>query len=346
MPYQLSFPEITEFESDLIMEKRARVALATADGLKDRADDRPVSTYLKNPAVRVIEWVKNASHEWIRRERVTHEFPSRPTELVEFDDLRQVNRDLLPVEAFVDQGTQQPKEPRFPSDRSLQNECIIGENGQLLAFHLKVDEYVPLHHQLDWIKENFGSEPGRYREAFIALDFDFKTVVKLISTQLTLGDLEFFASEIPTNKLKSERQKQDEAAVLDFRSFDVSEYSRDSAFPDKFASVLESIEHEFEPEEEEPSASCFGLHPLHYEEDGCSHEFLNFLRFASIKEIKGIMKGFFPQKNEWGTVCKPRFWYLTASQKAQAWQYINARRTRLGIFSSKINFTKAKGESS
>ena len=344
MNKQLRFEDIVEFEELTVMEKVAKVALATAAGLAGREDDRPMVSYIKNGAVRILEWVKNADRSWVKRERVTHDYPGRPTEFVEFQDYRQINRDLLPVQAFVDQGTQQPGEPRFPSERSLQNECIVGEGGQLLAFHLIVDEPVPLHHQLEWIRERFGSEPERYREAFIALDFDYRTVVKLVSTHIDIEYLEALVDEIPTNKLKSERRKQDEADAPEF--IDISEYSLGNAFPDELVRAIKGIEHELELEEDEPSASCFGLHPLHYEEDGCSHEFLTFLRFATIKEIKGIMKGFFPQKNEYGTLCRARFWYLTPSQKAQAWQYINARRASLNILSHKINFTSKERSSS
>jgi hypothetical protein len=268
-----------------------------------------------------------------------------PTEVVEFDDLRQdINRELLPVDAFVLQGTTQPREPKFPSDKSLQGECVVAGDGKLLAFHLKGGASGTLESRTDWLRgllDCSEKEAVRWDQAFADMNMNRTAIINFSKEDhLGIDDLECLISSLP--EFESMKNLQDKAT--EYTSWvcnggiEVSEYTKDNALQGELRKVFgeASDGFEFEPEEPGFETSCYGMHPLHYEEDGCSHAFLTFLRFASATEIRGIMKGFFPQKNQYGTKVRARFWYLTSSQRAQAWQYINDRRTRLGIMSQRF----------
>jgi len=373
MPYQLRLPEIAEFETDLINEKISQVNLITARELSDRPDDENLIQYVKNKVVRLIEWVINSDLKWERRERLERQtFNSKqgkwvrtslPTELVEFKDLRQVNRDILPVDAFVDQGTSQPKEPKFPSDKAILGECVKGRDGKLLAFDLKVKEPEPEYLDISWLMDHFDIEHHtaiRYAETFRAYQLN-RTSARVLITKLDKSDdptalmaeLGHIETKLPELMPKDEQNRladlpQDPIDQL-AEEYGLSEYSVGNSFPQDFIEKRRLIHHASEEKLEYNGfeTSCFGMHPLHYEEDGCSHEFLTFLRFASIKEIKAVMRGFFPQKNQYGVKVRARFWYLTPSQRSQAWEYINTRRTKLGIYSpkTKLSKTQTKGGS-
>jgi len=316
-----------------IYEKMMKVSAETARGLDERPADQKMVTYVKNKSERIIEFVKNIEFEWIMRERVVKQDPKGPTEVVEFIDLNQRNEDILPVEAFVDQGTSTHKDPRFPSDRMFR-ECVVGRDGKLLAFFSRNKEPIAFWKRTEWLKEKFEcstKDAIRYREVFKRMQYDKNMIFKIIEEEIKIDYLESLADqlpEIPYNIVPEEIEPQE-----------YSEYSLAAAFPGESIKLKQFIKR-YKEEEKEPEGIAFGLHPLHYEEDGCSHEFLTFLRFASIKEIKGIMKGFFKTKNEWGYPQRERFWYLTSSQKSQAWRYINDRRMELGIYEKSIRFSK------
>jgi hypothetical protein len=326
-------------EEEWIYEKMARVNLETAKNLEDRPDDFPIIEYIKNGPVRIIEWVKNINRQWIMRQRVIHQkwIPkigwvddNGPTELMQFRDFRQFNRELLPVDAFVDQGTSQPREPKFPSDKAIQRECAVSKDGKLLAFHLKAKDPVPFWKDPAWISKKLGcdhAEAIKFLETFKHLDFDRKTTLEVVRQieegSMTLWELELLVSEMPI-VTKGPLTK----------GYDVNVYKEPIEEVDYWTEIEE------EEEEEEPGAEVFGVHALHYEEDGCPHDFLTFLRFASIPEIKGVMKGLFPSVNEWGTKVRAKFWYLTQSQRSQVWQYVNKRREELGIYEVSVDFTK------
>jgi len=365
MPYQLRFDQLEEFEHAIIQEKIARVNIATNKGLAERPPDENMVGYVKNKAVRLIEWVLDSNLNWFKRERLERQTWSteagkwvrtiRPTELVEFKDMRQVNRDILPVDAFVDQGTSQPKDPRFPSDKAVLGECVQARDGKLLAFSLKTKELEPTHLQVDWLMEHFDIDSctaTRYAETFRSFSLN-RTSARILIAKLDRSDnpeaiiaeLGHLETELPEVMPKHEQNRladlpEDPLDQL-AEEYSLSEYSVGNAFPDDLIEKRRLIHHASEQKIEQDGfeTSCFGMHPLHYEEDGCSHEFLTFLRFASIKEIKAVMKGFFPQRDQSGRKLRPRFWYLTPSQRSQAWEYINTRRTKLGIYSPTIKLS-------
>ena len=342
-------------EKELIYEKMAKVNLETAKNLENRPDDFPIIEYIKNGPVRIIEWVKNINRKWIMRERVVHQkwIPrigwvddDGPTELMQFRDYRQFNRELLPIDAFVDQGTSHPKEARFPSDKAIQRECVVARDGKLLAFHIKGDERIVFWKDPVWIKKKLGckyDEAIKFLDAFKNLGFDRKTTLEVINQieeeEMTLWELEMLISELPI-VTKGPLTRGFDVNVHKELISETVETEGGFEFLENWVTPedIEDLENE---EEKEPGAEVFGVHALHYEEDGCQHDFLTFLRFASIPEVKGVMKGLFPSVNEWGTKVRAKFWYLTQSQRSQVWQYINQRRQELGIYEVSVDFTKA-----
>jgi len=370
MPYQLRFDELEEFEHAIIQEKIARVNIATNRGLADRPPDENMVSYVKNKAIRLIEWVLDCNMNWSQRERLERQTWNseagkwvrtvHPTELIEFKDLRQVNRDILPVEAFVDQGTSQPKDPKFPSDKQVLGECVQARDGKLLAFSLKIKEPEPTHLQVSWLMEHFDIDSctaTRYAETFRAYRLN-QTAARALIAQLdescdpdsVMSKLGHIETELPELMPKEEQLRLadlPEDPLDQIAEYGLSEYSIANAFPRDLIEKRRLIHHASEEKLENNGfeTSNFSMHPLHYEEDGCSHEFLTFLRFCSIKEIKAVMRGFFPQKDSNGRKLRPRFWYLTPSQRSQAWEYINSRRTKLGILSPKIKLSTQTGGS-
>jgi len=84
----------------------------------------------------------------------------------------------------------------------------------------------------------------------------------------------------------------------------------------------------------------FGAFPLHWESEGLTHEFINKIRQADTNKLREIQSGFFPSKSEYtGRTYQPKYRYLTASQKAQAWVYIKARKQEL-VQQGKANLSK------
>jgi hypothetical protein len=77
-------------------------------------------------------------------------------------------------------------------------------------------------------------------------------------------------------------------------------------------------------------ANPFGTFPLYYGNEALSHEFIQMIKEADYEQLKVIMARFFPQKNDYtGRVYPPEYYYLSSSQKSQAWIYINERRAQL-----------------
>jgi len=343
---QLRLQDVVEFEEFIITEKIAKVRLETEKNLSTRPDDKPTVTYVKNGAKRIIEWVKNADCEWIQRQRVVKRKYFQPTEVVEFIDYRQFDREFPPIEAFVDHGTTQAKDTKFPSDRAIFSECIKTRNGDTLAIYLKDWDPEPVYWKdTNWLMKTTGMNRDkckRLADAFTALSFNRKTAMSIISDIAELFEeeyveyLEALAEELPkTPPMHYDPELYYDKGIVDVDAWinQVSEATLAASFPEETIKKLRSlIEKEIETDEEkEPAAEAFGVRRIYHEEDGCSHEFLTFLRFASIKEIKGTMQAFFPMKNSLGYFNRARFWYLTGSQKAQAWIYINARRLELGM---------------
>jgi len=357
MQKQLKLDAVVDFEEFLITEKVAQVALETARNLADRPDDKPTVTYIKNGPRRIIHWVKNMEKQWVRRESITHDSYWAPTELVEFHDLRQANREALPEDRSVSQGTEHPKTPKFPSDKSISVECKVGDHKRLLAFEIKNKEAQPFWKTLTWLMEQTNLSRNRcirLRDAFTALSFDRKCILGIIDDidKQYVSYLEALVEDLPIPPpIHYDPELYSDHGIIDTDSLiaTISEETLGASLPQESIRKLRTlIEPEFETEEEkeETPAQVFGLRKLYYEEDGCSHEFLSFLRFATVSEIKGVMRSLFPQKNSKGYLIRARFWYLTASQRSQAWTYINCRREELGMISEEsqdLDFTADKG---
>jgi len=339
--------DIEEFIEINIMDKRIRVAAETQKGINERPDDKPTVVYLKNKAMRLIEWVKNANKQWIQRERVERPQRWAPAEIVEFIDLNQIDRECPSSDSFRNGDA----ETVFPSDRVIFSECVVGRDGQLLASYLK-DRETEMHwNKKEWLMKQTGLSMElciRLREAFKALRFNRKTIIEIIEDidEAYVCYLEALVEELEdVQPLMYDPELYTDHGIIDTNTLlcSVSEGTLGAAFPEEMIKNIHlSLEKEIEPMEgKEPKASPFGYRKIYHQEDGCSHEFLCFLKDATESEIRGIMKNFFPRNNHKGETFKPRFWYLTQSQKSQAWTYINDRRRELGMLrtSELMDFT-------
>lgn len=340
MATQLRFEEITEFENFLITEKIARVRLETQKGLDERPDDKNMVTYVKNAPRRIIEWIKNADMDWIRRERLERDNYWQPTEVVEFIDLKQIDRECPSKNEFRNQQ-EQSLETKFPSDRAIFAECVVGKNGQILAPHLKIEEPEIFWNKKEFLMEETGLSEKlciRLKDAFATLRFNRNTILEILKDidepyicylEALIEDLE----DMPLMHYDPKLYSDHGILETDLYINSISQGTLADAFPAEHIEKLKYIiEEELEPEEKAGSnASPFGYHKIYHQEDGCSHEFLSFLKEATKPEIRGIMQNFFPRKGPNGELYRPVFWYLTGSQRAQAWIYINERRIELGM---------------
>jgi hypothetical protein len=76
----------------------------------------------------------------------------------------------------------------------------------------------------------------------------------------------------------------------------------------------------------------YALFPLCYGNEALSHEFIQMIKDANEQKIKEIQSRFYPQYSPMtGRTRAPEYWYLTPSQKSQAWIYIKARKKQLEI---------------
>jgi hypothetical protein len=74
----------------------------------------------------------------------------------------------------------------------------------------------------------------------------------------------------------------------------------------------------------------FSTYTLHDGSEALSHEFITILREADMAKLKEIQSNFYPSKNPYtGRKYAPKYWYMTPSQKSQAWVYIKARKEEL-----------------
>jgi len=63
------------------------------------------------------------------------------------------------------------------------------------------------------------------------------------------------------------------------------------------------------------------------EYDCLSHEFITMIKEADSSKLAEIQRGFFKQEDPYsGKLIPVKYWYLTKSQKAQAWDYIKDRK--------------------
>lgn len=78
------------------------------------------------------------------------------------------------------------------------------------------------------------------------------------------------------------------------------------------------------------SANPFGVFPLYWGAEALSHEFIQMIKEADWEKIKQIQARFYPQYDPIsGRTCAPEYWYLTSTQKSQAWIYIKDRKEQL-----------------
>jgi hypothetical protein len=103
-------------------------------------------------------------------------------------DMRQGEPDIPTIDAFVDMGLNEPKDPpRFKMDRMFQEQCTVGQKG-LLAFHMKnkLDYQKPYHLRPEIIQKWIGEkacdwlDANSLSQAWEKLDFDATTVKKLV----------------------------------------------------------------------------------------------------------------------------------------------------------------------
>lgn len=76
----------------------------------------------------------------------------------------------------------------------------------------------------------------------------------------------------------------------------------------------------------------FALFPLQWGAEALSHEFIQMIKEADWDKIKIIQRRFFAQYDQMaGRWYAPEYWYLSPTQKSQAWVYINARKEQLTV---------------
>jgi hypothetical protein len=78
------------------------------------------------------------------------------------------------------------------------------------------------------------------------------------------------------------------------------------------------------------SAYPFALFPLYWGAEALSHDFITMIKEADWNKIKVIQSRFYPQYDPVsGRTYAPEYWYLSPSQKSQAWVYIKERKKQL-----------------
>jgi len=346
--YKEKLQDLEEFMQAIITEKIKRVREETQKGLNDRPEDQPIVTYIKNGPKRRTEWAMNADKEWILRSIVRKDKYWQPTEMIEFVDLRQADRECPTRSEFKNQQSE-PLEVKFPSDKSIFAECVVGKDGQLLAPYLKREEPKIFWNNRNWLMDKTGLSSElciRLRDVFKALRFNRKTILEILEDidEKYICYLEALAEDLEDiPPLMYDPKLYHDHGILETDAWinSISQGTLAEAFPENHIKKLKYImEDEIEPQEKkEPTSSPFGYTKIYHQEDGCSHEFLSFLKIATKAEIKGIMKNFFPRKGYKDEVFRPVFWYLTASQRSQAWIYINDRREELGMIDKEVDFT-------
>jgi hypothetical protein len=74
----------------------------------------------------------------------------------------------------------------------------------------------------------------------------------------------------------------------------------------------------------------FALFPLYYGSEALGHEFITMIKEADWEKIKQIQSRFFSQYSPAaGRWYAPKYWYLSPTQKSQAWIYIKERKEKL-----------------
>jgi hypothetical protein len=288
------------------------------------------------------------------------------TEIIEWEDMRRKNEDLTSLieNDYEDAGISHYDPPAVDMDRGHFNEMCTSNKTHILAFYEKnhLDFKKDWWMSEEWLIESLGisyKHAQKLAYAFERLDLDRKAVIRLmhgyisdteirrIMNKKSWKDKEFqegkhykegmkdmsdriyefidyvseLADELP--ELKKNDVHSGETNVGDPETLDwVQEATRmlNKEVPDK---------KEYEDRFNLSKDTIFGTHKLFYGEEGCSHELLSYINECNQEELNDMKKAMFPQKTFWGNTKRAEYWYLTPSQKSQAWRYIKDRQEEL-----------------
>jgi len=308
---------------------------------------------IRNGVRRTITHVRRNNKIW-RRIEVRRQNRFAPTEVIESEPWFKPNPDIRPPQAYVDQGLVHEPEPlRFGFDRMLCEDCVQIGN-RVYAFHktTKADFEPGFWLRPEWIKEHLKlnwKQTIRLAEAWQALKFNRRTAL-----QIMFGVKNMKTGQVYQEGLKDLAEDgEDLTAIIDYYEVLADQLPELERIPEETGNAQyqtfaegnhavgfsEKEDDNKEPDEWDELASEIRgslterLHPMFTGNESCRHEFLESIRTMTRGQIKRLMRNFFPQRDEaTGRWTPAKYWNLTPSQKAQAWEAINARRDELGMW--------------
>lgn len=350
MHKQMRLPSIDEWWGYVIAERKRDTYRQELEHIRNESqvDEMETFSWIKNPVTRVLVFKKDSNLKWVITEQVTKLIPQvtkdgpaykfadwARTEVVEFPLYRKRNKDLLGIEAYDDMGLTHYEEPPFAMDKVHFNECCTRDGSHLLALYEKNHLDYKKDYWMDesWLTTTLKIEYKLAQAlslAFEKLKLNKTSVVKLINghdglkglpRKLRLAKIDYYIElgsvmqQLKRNPVSSGETNGDVEGDADW----IQEMDRQlqDAVPD---------ETEYEDRFDLPKDTVFGTHRLHFGEEGCSHALLSFVKGADQKELNRVKAGMYPQKDPNGRKERPRFWYLTNSQKSQLWTSIKARQ--------------------
>jgi hypothetical protein len=251
------------------------------------------------------------------------------------------------------------------NDRDFRERCVP-INGKNYAFKLKKkpDIEPPNYLRMEWIAEKLRIPHDLARqviELFKEMEFSRKEIMKIFYSPATpycwAGGAykktfgkdkgKMIATPMSTGKeiardIESIRWLNDAISEPKIKSIwgntDGEPISEDWIYMTE--EVIETIEfgtldeqkNDTVPDQMDVTSTAypFALFPLQYGNEALSHEFITMIKEADFDKIKEIQSRFYAQYDALaGRYYAPKYWYLTGTQKSQAWIYIKERKEQL-----------------
>jgi len=290
------------------------------------------------------------------------------TEVVEFENMRKTNEDLnsLIKNDYEDAGISHYDPPAVEMDRGHFNDMCTANKTHILAFYEKnhLDFKKDFWMSEEWLIDKLGINyeyAQRLAYAFERLQLDRKSIMKLMYGYISDSEIERIMNKKSwkqkefdeDNHMKDGMMDMDEGLIefieyIEYLAEELPELKRNDVHsgetlgnagdPEDLDWVQEATraiqkevpnEREYEDRFNWSKDAVFGTHKLYYGEEGCSHELLSYINDCDQEELNDMRKAMYPQKTFWGNTKRAEYWYLTPSQKSQAWRYIKDRQEAL-----------------
>lgn len=280
----------------------------------------------------------------------------RPYEMNEFLDQSQPNMDYPDNLQFHEMGLNQLKNPHLDLKAPVSKTSTWDARGLNSDFRDRCVQYNGSNWFLELKSKRF-FEPPAHLDIFKIvqrLEIGFDLAEKLVNA---IGDLQLC-------------QHDAELIISDLEKWDLEHIEKTAEYLDTLAGALEDVtvsRREFQPYDDNICNSLnigtwdpdydpdtededfdysgdnnpFTAHKLYWGKEALPDEFIRMVLESDIYQLAEVKRGFSPQLNEYtGKLYKPKYRFMSYTQRQQAWEYIRIREDQLAA-AAKKNMSKS-----